>query len=113
MQASLDRTLGALADPHRRGVIDLLRQRPLRAGEIADALVMSRPAMSRHLRVLRNAGLVTESSLPEDVRVRVYALAREPFAELHGWLDEVEAFWGDQLHSFKAHVERGAGRSRR
>lgn len=113
MQASLDRTLAALGDPHRRGVIDLLRRRPLRAGEIADALLMSRPAMSRHLRILRDAGLVTETSPPEDVRVRVYELAPGPFAELHGWLDEVEAFWGDQLQSFKAYVERGASRKRR
>jgi DNA-binding transcriptional ArsR family regulator len=106
MQADLDRTFTALAEPVRREVIDLLRQRPRRASEIAEALSMTRPAMSRHLRVLRKAGLVREEGLPDDARARVYRLERAPFTELRGWLDEVEAFWGDQLAAFKAHAER-------
>ena len=101
----LDQTFGALADPTRRGVIDLLRREPRRASDIADALGASRPAMSRHLRVLRQCGLV-ESSEHEDARVRVYRLKQERFAELRDWLDEVEAFWGEQLHAFAAHVRR-------
>ncbi|HEY8377369.1 MAG TPA: metalloregulator ArsR/SmtB family transcription factor [Nannocystis sp.] len=108
MPGDLDRTLAALAEPTRRGVIDLLRRRPHCASEIADALSTSRPAMSRHLRVLRQAGLVREDALEDDARVRVYRLVREPFAELRDWLDEVEAFWGDQLQAFKAHAERRA-----
>lgn len=110
MGSDLDRTLAALAEPTRRGVVDLLRRRPLPAGEIADALEMTRPAMSRHLRVLRKAGLVREEALESDARVRVYRLEREPFVGLRGWLDEVEEFWDDQLHAFKAHAERRARR---
>jgi len=102
----LDRTLAALADPTRRGVIDLLRRRPRRAGELASAFDMNPPAMSRHLRVLRLTGLVQEDGLEEDARVRVYRLRPEPFAALRDWLDQVQAFWEDQLASFKLHAER-------
>jgi DNA-binding transcriptional ArsR family regulator len=105
----LDRTLLALADPTRRGVVDLLRRKPRRAGELAEALAMSPPAMSRHLRVLRATGLVEEDVLAEDARVRVYRLRPEPFAALRAWLDEVESFWGEQLGSFKDHVEKRRG----
>lgn len=62
--------------------------------------------MSRHLRVLRKTGLVTESDPAHDARVRIYRLEPEPFAQLRHWLDQVEAFWGDQLAAFKAHAER-------
>ena len=106
MESSLDRTLAALSDPTRRGVIDVLRRKPRRASEIADALSLSRPAMSRHLRVLRRAGLVREEGLPDDARARVYRLERARIAELRGWLEEVEEFWGEQLHAFKEHAER-------
>jgi DNA-binding transcriptional ArsR family regulator len=104
--AELDRVLGALADPTRRGVIDLLRERPRRAGELADALGMSAPAMSRHLRVLRTRGLVEEQRAEQDARVRVFRLQRKPFLALQGWLDEVETFWAEQLDAFKQHAER-------
>jgi len=104
--AELDRTFSALADPTRRRVVELLRKKPRRAGDLAVASGMSAPAMSRHLRVLRRTGLVEEDSLEEDARVRVYRLRRERFSALRGWLDEVEAFWGAQLESFKEHAER-------
>jgi DNA-binding transcriptional ArsR family regulator len=104
--AEIDRTLAALADPTRRRVVDLLRKKPLRAGDLAAAFEMSAPAMSRHLRVLRQSGLVEEEGLDEDARVRVYQLRPERFAAMRGWLDEVEAYWGDQLAAFKAHAER-------
>ncbi|MCP3100711.1 metalloregulator ArsR/SmtB family transcription factor [Myxococcus sp. K15C18031901] len=106
----LDQTLTALADPTRRGVIDLLRKRPRRAGELAAAFEMTPPAMSRHLRVLRQTGLVEEEAVDDDARVKLYRLRPEPFSELRAWLDEVEAFWGDQLDAFKAHAERTRGR---
>jgi DNA-binding transcriptional ArsR family regulator len=106
MQSNLDRTLAALADPTRREVVDLLRKKPRRASEIARELSMSRPAMSRHLRLLRKTGLVTKDELEHDARVRVYRLERGPFAELRTWLDEVEGFWKTQLAAFKAHAER-------
>ncbi len=111
--SKLDRTLLALADPTRRGVIELLRKKPRKASDLADELAMTRPAMSRHLRVLRKTGLVTESELEDDARVRMYRLEREPFSELRSWLDEVEAFWGDQLLAFKLHAERRAKAKRR
>lgn len=109
----VDRTLAALAEPTRRGVIDLLRKRPHRASEIADALATSRPAMSRHLRVLRKAGLVSEDELEEDARARVYRLEPEAFEQLRGWLDEVEAFWGDQLEAFRVHAEGATARGKK
>jgi DNA-binding transcriptional ArsR family regulator len=102
----LDDTFAALADPTRRKVIDLLRYKPRRAGELASAFQMSAPAMSRHLRVLRKSGLVEEEGLEDDARVRVYRLKPERFAELRKWIEEVEAFWVDQLDAFAAHVER-------
>lgn len=102
----LDETFIALADPTRRKVIELLRKKPRRAGDLAAAFDMVPPAMSRHLRVLRKSGLVEEGGLPEDARVRVYRLRAEPFGELRAWLDEIEAFWTDQLSAFKAHAEQ-------
>jgi len=105
--------LAALTDPTRRAVIALLRKKPLRSSDMADALSTSRPAMSRHLRVLRKAKLVEEEVLDEDARVRMYQLRREPFSELRTWLDEVEAFWESQLDAFKAHAERRPARRRR
>ena len=107
MTAEIDRTLAALADPARRAVVDLLRREPLRSSDIARALRMSRPATSRHLRVLRQARLVTEHTLEDDARGRIYELAPEPFSRLRDWIEEVEAFWGEQLAAFKAHAERG------
>jgi DNA-binding transcriptional ArsR family regulator len=107
--AKLDRTLAALADPTRRRVVDLLRERPRRAGELAAAFRVSAPAMSRHLRVLRTRGLVDESRDESDARARVYRLRPEPFRDLRSWLQEVEGFWTDQLAAFKAHAERAPG----
>lgn len=103
--ATLDRTFAALADPHRRRAIDLLRVQPTSAGELARALDLPAPAMSRHLKVLRESGLVTETHPAFDARVRVYALRAEGMAELRGWLAETGQLWSDQLAAFKAHVE--------
>jgi DNA-binding transcriptional ArsR family regulator len=104
--ARVDDTLAALADPTRRAVIDLLRRGPQRAGELADALAISAPTLSRHMRVLRKSGLVSDEEPEHDARVRLYHLQPQAFASLRGWLDEVEAFWGDQLAAFKAHAEQ-------
>jgi DNA-binding transcriptional ArsR family regulator len=105
-RAALDRALTALADPTRRGVIELLRRRPRRAGELAERFSMSRPAMSRHLRVLRETGLVELDWDERDARARLYRLRRERFSELRRWLAEVEMFWAGQLASFKERAER-------
>ena len=104
--AGIDRTLAALADPHRRRVIELLRERPHRAGELAQRTGLALPAMSRHLRQLRECGLVAESHPPFDARVRIYALDPKPMAALKRWLEETEALWSTQLAAFKRHVER-------
>jgi DNA-binding transcriptional ArsR family regulator len=110
---SVDRILAALADPTRRAAVDLLRRRPRPAGELASALSVSPPAMSRHLRVLRHRGLVEEERDRDDSRLRIYRLRHEPFQELQGWLERVEAFWGEKLDSYKAHVEATRKRERR
>ncbi len=110
---ALDRTLGALADPVRRSVISLLREQPRRAGELAEAVRMSPPALSRHLRVLRSTGLVEEEAPAEDGRVRLLRLRPEPLRALRGWLGEVEEGWIQQLDSFRRHVERTGGGARR
>lgn len=102
----LDSTLAALADPTRRRVVYLLRRGPRRAGELAAAAQMSGPAMSRHLRVLRTTGLVDVAQSEADARHRLYRLRPEPFVALEAWLDQVHAFWGEQLGSYKRHVER-------
>lgn len=108
----LDRTFEALADPTRRGVVERLRRRPHRAGELAEALGVSPPIMSRHLRVLRTTGLVEEDHQGEDARVRVYRLRHEPFGALRRWLDDVERYWSRELDAFKRHAERTRGRGR-
>ena len=106
MRASLDLTFSALADPTRRGVVGLLRRQPHRASDLADELGASKPAMSRHLKVLRATGLIAPADLPsDDARERAYQLVPEPFAQLRTWLDEVEQLWRVQLDAFKAHVE--------
>jgi DNA-binding transcriptional ArsR family regulator len=105
----LDATLAALADPHRRGVVDLLRRQPRRAGDLADQLGMSRPAMSRHLKVLRRTGLIEPASDDADARARIYRLKPEPFSALRRWLDEVEQFWQHELAAFARHAERTRG----
>ncbi len=103
---NLDQTLLALADPTRRRVVELLRRKPQRAGDLAAALSMSSPRLSRHLRVLRRSGLIEDSGVEHDARVSLYRLRPERFAMLRGWLDEVEAFWTAELAAFKAHAER-------
>jgi DNA-binding transcriptional ArsR family regulator len=110
-EATLDRTLQALAEPTRRAVVGLLRHGPQRAGEIADALAMSRQAMSRHLRVLRQAGVIHEvgaASPDDDARARTYRLEARPLADLQSWLGEVQAFWDVQMSAFRKQAERVA-----
>jgi len=102
---ALGATLTALSDPHRRRVVELLRSGPLRAGDLAQGAGLSPPAMSRHLRTLKQSGLVEESHPEFDARVRVYRLTPEPIRELLHWLEETEQLWSGQLSAFKAHLE--------
>ncbi|MGO4715468.1 ArsR/SmtB family transcription factor [Bradyrhizobium sp. 2TAF24] len=104
--AGIDRTLAALADPARRRVIELLREQPRRAGELADAVGLNPPALSRHLRTLKATGLIEESHPAFDARVRIYSLRPQAMTELKCWLEETEQLWTIQLGAFKAHVER-------
>ncbi|HEX4740694.1 MAG TPA: metalloregulator ArsR/SmtB family transcription factor [Caulobacteraceae bacterium] len=102
----LDATLAALADPNRRRVVDLLRERPRAAGELAREVGVPGPAMSRALRALREVGLVAETHPAHDARVRIYELKPGPMRELKAWLEETEELWSDQLAAFKAHLEQ-------
>ena len=110
---NLDETLLALADPTRRRVVDLLRRKPQRAGDLAAALEVSPPRLSRHLRILRKSGLIEDSGVDHDARVSLYRLKPEPFETLKDWLQEVESFWTMELAAFKAHAERTRSKRRR
>jgi DNA-binding transcriptional ArsR family regulator len=104
--ADLDRTLVALADPHRRRIVELLRERPRRAGEIAEAVGLNPPALSRHLRTLKANGLIEEAHPTFDARVRIYTLRPEPMTHLKAWLEQTEQLWAAQLIAFKTHLEQ-------
>ena len=104
--ADLDRTLVALADPHRRRIVELLRDRPRRAGEISEAVGLNPPALSRHLRTLKANGLIEEAHPAFDARVRIYTLRPEPITHLKAWLEQTEQLWAAQLVAFKTHLEQ-------
>jgi DNA-binding transcriptional ArsR family regulator len=99
---SSEATFQALADPTRRAVLDLLRRGSQPAGEIAGAFPVSRPAISKHLRLLRRAHLVNEH---REGRHRVYQLNPEPLRAVDNWLDQYRRFWSANLNSLKAFVE--------
>lgn len=104
--SAVDAALAALADPTRRAVVDLLRTRPHRAGELAESLAMTAPALSRHLRVLRQAGLIDDDEPEHDARVRLYRLEPSGFQALDGWVDSIRSLWAGQLDAFAAHVAK-------
>lgn len=99
-------TLRALADPTRRRVVELLSEGPHRAGALADHIGMAAPAMSKHLRVLLQAGVIDDERVPDDARVRVFRLRTASMAGVRAWLDQLQAQWDEQLASFKTHVEK-------
>src|SRR5262245_10267525 len=101
--SELAAVLQALADPARLRVVEALSRAPQRAGVPA-------PTMSKHLRVLLAAGIVTDERGTRDARVRVFRLRRESVVAVRAWLDQVQAHWDEQLRAFKAHVEREGGR---
>src|SRR5215831_15797856 len=90
-----------LAEPNRRRMLDLLRDDELTVGELVDALEMSQPAVSKHLRVLRDAGLV-EARI--DGQRRIYTLRPEPLAEVDAWLQPYRKFWRGRLASLQRHL---------
>ncbi|HKN18088.1 MAG TPA: metalloregulator ArsR/SmtB family transcription factor [Candidatus Sulfotelmatobacter sp.] len=99
---SSEATFQALADPTRRAVLDLLRRGSQPAGEIAGAFPVSRPAISKHLRLLRRAHLVREH---REGRHRVYHLNPEPLRAVDSWLDQYRTFWNMNLSNLKTFVE--------
>ncbi|WP_414710503.1 ArsR/SmtB family transcription factor [Pseudonocardia sp.] len=98
--------LAALADPTRRHILELLRGGERSAGEIAEAFPVSRPAISRHLRVLRESGLTT---VRVDGQRRVYALDPAPLAELDAWLRPYRQFWSRRLDALDALLDPETG----
>jgi DNA-binding transcriptional ArsR family regulator len=106
MATNVSVMLGALADPTRQRVIQLLSEGPRRAGELAAASGTSAPTMSRHLRVLLNAGIVGDERPSDDARARVFWLRPEAIGAVRAWLDELQAAGDEQLAAFKKHVER-------
>jgi DNA-binding transcriptional ArsR family regulator len=94
------KAIAALADPSRRRLFEKLRSGPLPVGELARGLPVSRPAVSQHLKVLKEAGLVTDRA---DGTRRVYFIDPDGLAPLRAWLDQ---FWDDALTAFKAEAER-------
>jgi DNA-binding transcriptional ArsR family regulator len=104
-QASMkitEATFQALADPTRRAVLDLLRRGSQPAGQIASAFPVSRPAISKHLRLLRRAHLVREH---REGRHRVYHLNPEPLRAVDSWIEQYRGFWTASLNNLKAFVE--------
>jgi DNA-binding transcriptional ArsR family regulator len=100
----VDTLLNALADGNRRTMLEILRTHPATVGELADALPIARPGVSRHLRVLREAGLV---EVEQQAQWRIYRLRPEPLAELDDWLGSYRAMWEQRLGALHTEVARG------
>ena len=92
----------AIADPTRRAILDRLRAGPTPVNDLAADFEQSRPAISKHLRVLREARLVTEEKIG---RERLYALDPRPLAKAAGWLEGYRSFWQRHLNSLKRYLE--------
>ena len=95
----------ALADPHRRAVLQLLLERPRPVGELVERLGLSQPGTSKHLRVLREAGLVR---VRRDANRRVYALDPGPLSEIDVWLAPYRRVWNESLDALGRHLDRTA-----
>ena len=106
---STETTFSALADPTRRAVLDLLRRGSRPAGQIARAFPISRPAISKHLRLLRRAKLVQER---REGRLRVYELDAHPLKAIDSWLGGYRMFWRANLSSLKHFIETEAPKRR-
>src|SRR6266566_6646067 len=99
---SMMTTFDALADPMRRRILDLLRERPRLVGELADLLSISQPGISKHLRVLREVGLVR---VRQDAQRRWYELRPEPLAEVDVWLESYRHLWDERFHRLDDHLQ--------
>lgn len=106
----MDAVLQALSDPSRRTVLNALRAGPATANELAAMLPIARPGTSRHLRVLRNAGLV---EVQQKAQFRVYTLRPEPLAEVDAWLDLYRSLWEQRMDALHTEIARGKRERRR
>jgi len=100
----VDAVLRALADDSRRTILEALAGGPATAGELAALLPIARPGVSRHLRVLREAGLV---EVHQEAQRRIYGLRPEPLAEVDEWLNQYRALWEHRLDALHTEVARG------
>ncbi len=99
-----------MADPTRRRMVEVLKHGPARAGDLANGVGLPPTTTTRHLKTLRDARIVEVVPVPEDGRGRVYSLRVEPMLGLQAWIDQVSAYWAEQLAAFKLHAHRRAGR---
>jgi DNA-binding transcriptional ArsR family regulator len=98
-------TWTALADPQRRALLEQIRTRPCSVGELVDALPLNQPTASKHLRVLRDCGLVR---VQRDAQRRIYSIDPGPFAELDAWLTPYRELWNDRLDALGRHLDTAA-----
>jgi DNA-binding transcriptional ArsR family regulator len=95
--------LTALAEPNRLRIVELLREQPYPVGEIAERLSMRQPQVSKHLRVLSEAGIV---AMRPNAQQRVYQLQSQPFEELESWLSTFRQLWNQRLDDFDAYLQQ-------
>ena len=95
-------TFEVLAEPTRRHILDLLRERERSVGELVSRLTLSQPGVSKHLRVLREAGLV---EVRTDAQRRWYGLRAEPLSEVDAWLEPYRRFWAQRLDALEQHLD--------
>ena len=100
----MDEVLQALTDPSRRAVLEILRSHPATAGELAAALPIARPGVSRHLRLLREVGLV---DVRQEAQRRIYTLRPEALVEVDQWLEPYRALWRNRVDALHAEIARG------
>jgi DNA-binding transcriptional ArsR family regulator len=93
----------ALAEPVRRRILDLLREHPRLVGELVELLDVSQPGISKHLRVLREAGLVR---VRQDAQRRWYELRPEPLVEIDSWLEPYRQLWSNRLDALERHLNK-------
>lgn len=103
----MDAVLQALSDESRRTVLEALKRGPATVSELATLLPIARPGVSRHLRVLREAGLV---EVRQDAQWRIYEINPEPLAEVHEWLGHYQALWGQRMDALHTEIARGKRR---
>ena len=96
-------TFQLVAEPTRRQILDLLRERERSVGELVDRLALSQPGVSKHLRVLRDAGLV---QVRHDAQRRWYQLDPAPLVEIDAWLEPYREFWSGRLDALERHLDK-------